>query len=445
MARVTRSIWAWATVLGCVAVALLFLPTLLSGYEANETPRREPVAAKNGLVVHEWGTFTSFAGSDGVNLEFRPLVSSDLPRFVMRPSSQPGELGYGLAKDKFVALQRMETPVTYFYTNIPRTVNVRVDFPEGLLTEWYPVVKDYAPTPPNPQASVLGPSHLDWGNVRLTPAEEFDAVQVRDAKEHAVMASLPAVRADNPYGRARETDSAIVETVDVNGGSHFEKFLFYRGVGNFDLPMRLSALGGDRFEIANNSSNPSGALLMVRIEQGAVRFVRADPLGRRSAVEVTLPETHSSVYQLTEAIVEELVAAGLYEKEAVAMVNTWRTSWFGEDGTRLLYLVPEKLTDELLPLLIDPVPDETVRVLVGRLETITPEDCRRLAGALIDAAENEARLNAAIRRELKPLGRFAEPALKFVVDQSADTPSRERLEAILADLQRTRFAILRVR
>src|SRR5213593_2098041 len=41
------------------------------------------VAGDNRLVVHEWGTFTSIAGKDGVALEWRPLNgSTDLPKFV---------------------------------------------------------------------------------------------------------------------------------------------------------------------------------------------------------------------------------------------------------------------------------------------------------------------------------------------------------------------------
>ena len=55
------------------------------------------------------------------------------------------------------------------------------------------------------------------------------------------------------------------------------------------------------------------------------------------------------------------------------MVKTWRTDWFGEDGTRVLYLVAEPLTAEFLPLRIDPKPDQLVRVLVGRHDVLTPE------------------------------------------------------------------------
>ncbi|HYO91632.1 MAG TPA: hypothetical protein VEQ40_08350, partial [Pyrinomonadaceae bacterium] len=33
---------------------------------------RKDAATENRLIVHEWGTFTSIAGKDGVSLEWRP-------------------------------------------------------------------------------------------------------------------------------------------------------------------------------------------------------------------------------------------------------------------------------------------------------------------------------------------------------------------------------------
>jgi hypothetical protein len=218
----------------------------------------------------------------------------------------------------------------------------------------------------------------------------------------------------------------------VNRGSHFEKFLFYRGLGNFNLPMKMAALGNDKFEITNSGDDASGALLLMRIDNGVVRFTRMDPIRARSMIEVTLPETESTVDQLTEAMVRELMAAGLYERESLAMVNTWRSSWFGENGTRVLYLVPGKQTDQLLPLKIDPAPDEQLRVLVGRLETITPEDCQQLVRRLVGNVANDPPTNARIKEVLKSLGRFAEPAIKFAVTQTTDVATRKRLEVILA-------------
>ena len=36
------------------------------------------------FIVHEWGTFTTFSGSDGAFVDFRPLVAEhkDLPNYV---------------------------------------------------------------------------------------------------------------------------------------------------------------------------------------------------------------------------------------------------------------------------------------------------------------------------------------------------------------------------
>ncbi len=401
MKRNTRTIWTAGISLGLIATALAAVPALLTGNDA----RRGSPPGK--LVVHEWGTFTSFSGSNGVELEFRPLATSDLPRFIMGPFSQLGSPLNFLFKNQFTALQRMETPVTYFYTDSPRVVNVRVDFPLGSLTEWYPVVKKFDSGVNNDTSAIVGHAYLDWGAVRLTPGSQFANVRVRAAKGKAIPASLPPVDAGDHYGRARETDSAIVETVDANSGSHFEKFLFYRGLGNFELPIKLAALGNDCFEVSNSGEEASGALLLVRIDNGRVRIARLEPVGRHSQIEVNLPSESSTVDALAQAMVHELTAAGLYDKEALAMVNTWRASWFGENGTRLLYLVPGNLTDKLLPLTVDPAPDERVRVLVGRLETLTPEDCQRLVrmlgrskgdASLLSCRESRSRVTRPLRR-----------------------------------------------
>src|SRR3954447_15296004 len=123
MSRKIRNVWARGIAVGIVAIAAIVFPALLHGFDAGKA---SPPAR---LVVHEWGTFTNFSGSDGVNLEFRPLVTNDLPRFIMNPSSQSASpFLKSLSKDQYVALQRMETPVMYFYTDVPRIVNVRVDF-----------------------------------------------------------------------------------------------------------------------------------------------------------------------------------------------------------------------------------------------------------------------------------------------------------------------------
>src|SRR5215469_10764662 len=108
------------------------------------------------LVTHEWGTFTSVAREDGTAVEWAPLLGSgDLPCFVVRPG--------GVYKSVARGLVRMETPVLYFYSQQPQTVSVHVDFPQGLVTEWYPSA--------GPAWSAL--SKLEWPKVQLLPGKDL--------------------------------------------------------------------------------------------------------------------------------------------------------------------------------------------------------------------------------------------------------------------------------
>src|SRR5207244_10072574 len=79
-----------------------------------------------------------------------------------------------------------------------------------------------------------------------------------------------------------------------------------------------------------------------------------------------------NIEALLEDFEQVLIASGLYEKEAAAMIKTWRDSWF-EEGTRVFYILPRQTTDAVLPITIEPHPADLVRVLVGRAEVITPE------------------------------------------------------------------------
>ncbi len=122
-----------------------------------------------------------------------------------------------------------------------------------------------------------------------------------------------------------------------------------------------------------------------------------------------------------------LVAQGLYEKEALAMIKTWRDSWF-EEGLRVFYIVPRKVTDSILPLTIEPQPSELTRVLVGRIEIITPEMEKEIESSLHDSSRDLSEVAAEIT--LKH-GRFAEPVLKAVLEKTSDPQLRARIQQII--------------
>ena len=117
------------------------------------------IAAKpaSTYVAHEWGTFTSVQGGDGVLLDWRPLETSRLPKFVY-DWSHPGlnrQRAINLTKGGMIALQRMETPVIYFYSEKEQTVDVSVQFPQGSITEWYPQSLQIGPSTVPVPASII--------------------------------------------------------------------------------------------------------------------------------------------------------------------------------------------------------------------------------------------------------------------------------------------------
>ena len=450
-------------------VAVLLLLSGVIALAAVGAPKQQ--VSSDPLVVHEWGTFTSFAGSDGLRLDFRPLVENDLPPFVYDRARQAGYSFNPGGKRRIVASQRMETPVTYFYTGRPRDVRVSVGFPRGLLTEFYPPVRKLAPTYSAQAAQVdayvrgvsanvaacqrrldqqegltaedrkkiednivalqaeaaavrarIAPQPvegglLDWGTVRLLPQEMAEGINLPVSKERM-----------EHYAHARETNSAIVKFQRLVKGrgkndpprseTHYEKFLFYRGVGSFSLPLLLSAEAGGEFQLKNAGREAVQGLFLVNVSKDGLRFAQWDRIDGGATMQLKLPADTSSVDRLADAVTQAAVAQGLYDKEARAMVNTWRTSWFDEPGTRLFYMLPQRLVDELLPLKVDPVPDEVVRVLVGRLELMTSEGETDLHAKL--RVVNCKHLPGMVHKLKEQLGRFAEPALVRARDTAPD-------------------------
>jgi hypothetical protein len=344
---------------------------------------------ETGFVVHEWGTFTTFAGSDGENLAFAP-TAEDLPQFVHSSTRLPANLRGLVKRPAWYVLVSLETPVLYFYAERALTASVRVDFPQGQVTEWYP------------QASATPGETLVYDRLKILPGADR---------------SFPMEASPSRYYPARETDAAAVEmTIPKDGQEQqqHEKFIFYRGAGNFSMPLTVVAQGQDRVTIHNRGRDSFRGCILVRVEQGQVYFQPLGTVAPNQRVESPLPRQVASMDQLKEEMVGYLVADGLYEKEARAMVQTWDTAWFGEEGTRVLYLVPRALTDAVLPLKIEPRPEATVRVLVGRHDFLTPEQERRieeLTRKLGQPAIKEADVQA-IHKELSGMtGRFRDPAM----------------------------------
>lgn len=391
------------------------------------------------LVVHEWGTFTSMQGSDGIGLEGLHHEEEGLPDFVYSrtevrecPLRSYGYKGLEMPVERVT--EKMETPVIYFHTDVPRRVQVRVDFVDGLLTQWYPV------------SDRLGPPELDCtaGPLDLTTVERsFLSWDLELVPASAgVPAGIPTVSPHDPWAYAREVDCASVRTMpreapERMGPTESEQYVFYRGLGTFSLPVRVETKSDAQGTLVYDGDQPLESVYVLRAyPNGSIGMLRLGTVhpGERREFDLNSVKALPNGRALQDVYAKELVARGLFADEARAMVRTWSRQWFTSEGTRVLYVVPRELTDRVLPLTITPTPDALVRVLVGRLEFLTPETESEVREALANLQADTEALRTAATARLERLGRFLEPHLRRVLSTAEDETVRTAAEALLADL-----------
>ena len=364
-------------------------------------------ARSSEITMHEWGTFTTVAGSDGRAINWLPLGGpSDLPCFVkhvnanvmakVAPGAQAGaQIPFEGLRSRMLAKVRMETPVIYFYSPTEFDASVAVSFNRGIITEFYP-------TPTQPSLAIYTNtladpnfSHtLEW-NVRVSPHEK---------------PLFPNGGTASHYYAARETDATPLKV-----GVETEKFIFYRGIANFDVPIQTKLLANGDVEVWNLAVE--GALPSVILFES-----RGGKMGYRVAGELakadTLspPELTSDITSIRKELTKDLVRAGLFPKEAQAMVETWKDSWF-EEGSRVFYILPTGSVSAILPLRILPAPTHAVRVFVGRQELI---DDASMAAVKTALEQNDT-------ATLDRYGRFLSPIADRVIMTTADQTIREKV------------------
>jgi len=366
---------------------LLFSGSAISGHPARQG------ASNPNLIAHEWGTFTSIADRTGQAVQWLPQNgSTDLPRFVKH--FRTAEFKVGLR-----GTIRMETPVLYFYSPTETMVSAKVGFSQGVITEWYPQASHIEPNPKsvlddNALYSLHGDGSIAWNSVTVSPG---------------LSANFPRDTNGIRYFAARETASAPL-SVRTHEGTEQEKFLFYRGVSVFKVPIAAQSTPDGKVHVKNLGADeiPSVILFERRGEKLGYR------LGGQVQTQATLdpPELTATMESMSRDLQDVLTGQGLYPDEARAMIETWRQSWF-EEGSRLLYIVPRHFVDKVLPLSVNPAPSQIARVFVGRLELITPATEHAIETAL--AAKDLS--------TIMKYGRFLEPIMEQL---KAENPARAR-------------------
>ena len=379
--------------------------------------------------AHEWGTFTTLHWPDSRQLIwYQPpslkLGVDDLPDFVH---------GNFALKAMTQAKARMETPVIYFYSDKKRKVDVSVEFKGGRITEFYPA----------PARNVF-----QWKGVELIPPS------LDEAKAITKKLPIDPKRPDNHYYQARAVpEAAIVRIEQVvaedksQKPAETEKFLFYRGMGDFDagLNYRLDLDGNLSIQSFNQQSSFDHVWVLksskesVRWEKIAL-FAPYNYAAKTDATVVALEQMadfgsrEKSIEALEASMVTALIEEGLTDAEAAAMVATWDEQWYEEPGQRVFSIPPKKNIDAVLPLKITPTPAAVVRVFVHRAEILSPQTIADLEKAM--APGTETAVTKEILNEAQ-LGRFVQGGIRAVAESVGNRTTREYSARGMTALRKT--------
>lgn len=393
--------------------------------------------AEANFSAHEWGTFTSVVNKDGVQLQGLHHEEEALPNFVYDLSrvestnTQPNFPGFprgggGPPTRGFTPLsmnlmpiptftekitQKMETPVIYFYSEKEVNVKIRVDFPEGVISQWFPNVS------------------------KVNPSEEAkNGYGVWDIKVlETKTASLPRTSGNSIWNPSRETAANIIKVK-----SELEKLIFYRGLGDFKTALHVKEDQG-KITITNNSAQNIKGLILLNHNSKKNELLHIKELEAGSSKEIKsksfskFPSFETYKAEAKKIIVKDLVHSGLYKDESIAMVNTWEGGYFQTKGLRLLYVLPREWTEEILPIKITPAPKALVRTLVGRVEILSTEDDKKILNFIKTGNLNPFNING---REMKGLGHFPEPKLRRALELTNDLEVKRKINNLINQMNR---------
>lgn len=469
----------------CLGLSLAAATALMvwSSIQAQEK-RPQPPPNGEGLVVHEWGTFTTVQGSDGVVLDGLRHEERDLPAFVHDIRDFAGISGVS---------PKMETPVIYFYSDRQRKIKVRVNFTRGVITQWYPAADSVnhqgmtlngaAEKPAGREITDLKDGYIEWGGSNdlmiLAPGATEDT-QLANGKgaNSQIKIELPRVAEDDPWRFCREVDANTLRVCNLNlarkqGGegvvNEYEKCLFYRGLGDFPLPLKavvrsdqyhespLTRADGKvvgtmrtvKLALELTNTGKFGALthaLIVYKRGGFSGFHYVGDIKDSADWEdlvISLDDASETTEQLVKLLTEKLTLTGLYEKEALAMARTWQQGYFNDEGLRVLYVLPRDFVDWELPVTMDAGDGWTygkhkqakaipfVRTFVARCDLLTPSREAELAALVDKAASGDEEALAGLDR----WGRFAIPYLKRVLQLAGNEATRALAQRKLDEMK----------
>jgi hypothetical protein len=296
----------------------------------------------NMVVIHEWGTFTALQDDSGYAVSGINTDDEPVPIFVheiarvllIRPTEASPSFFQGAPSCHPDVTMRLETPVLYVHA--PKAfrgpLDIKVEFHGGWLTQFFP----------NADADAPGLTEHRFGHLREDTVSRlgWTGVQV-------------GTKADGPNTEERvwlAPRRVNARTLTAASGES-EKFLFYRGVGHLDAPLRVSRDdGAGILEIASRDEDATSLKALRRLwlvdirpdGSAAFRFLTA-PEGRAVRTSPVFEEgdySKRTADLLRGSMRRELISQGLFADEAEALLNTWELSYFKSAGLRVFYFAP---------------------------------------------------------------------------------------------------------
>src|SRR5439155_835049 len=151
-------------------------------------------------------------------------------------------------------------------------------------------------------------SLIHWPSVHVLP--------------HDAQVAFPQDKAGSHYFAAREADADPLRIEPSPREQQFEKFLFYRGVGNFPTPLRVTMPSPNSAILENTSKETMRDLFLLNVQDARAKFVHIATLSPGQSKTILLPSASEPLktasHQLAAEMASELTAQGLYAREATA-------------------------------------------------------------------------------------------------------------------------------
>jgi len=395
------------------------------------------------FAVHEWGVFTVFNDLKYANAN-RKAEWASLPDFFYRQFPSVRLKWEPAAWDK---------PIIYFYCTRPTLkVEVKVTFAEGAPVAWWPCCS----------------SPVDDGMGRMPKGGETPVFRTLTwtawlgdnvpAPTHILRPDeptqpRPAAESDLPAGswlldaRLKEASLVSVAGSKVQRGRPWsttqretERFIYYDGLVPAPNYVRCVKASPDSVTVRNAGQFPIRDLFVAdsrgTARDGPARFAHvAGPLaaGAEQAVQLLPVPAAAWPKPAAEAVGKALVAAGLTQAEAKAVLRIWDQGFFGAPGVAAFHLLPQAEYDRMLPLEIKPVPKKLVRVgvVLHPQFAIEPELTQRAERLIAQLGDADAAKREAAAKELAQLGPVAWRLMREAIQKAPASGAARQMEEIL--------------